>query len=322
MPVLTTSYPAINACHNVVPATMERLRSEWRRGFELCPLILAGMSKWEQLWEPVNLFLEFKQFVQITARTSTVAEMNGFEGLVQSTLRVFVSNFPREFHAVPFPKVYDIPREDKEGDPYRKAFFFGVRRVSPSDGYTDLNIFDFFEQFKMQVDRKMKGSPQLDPERCYCEPIQTYVRKNLPGFLFPDGKPPKKAKKSGGKKAAKAAMKPAASAATSAATTAASAASAAVTAPAAMGLDNSSQDKTSTPSSEVAQAREEDTDGSLKRKRNDDVESVEMKKVKQVSVSAAVDDELELNLSPQVAAAPISPGPTAGVPKLRLAPPS
>lgn len=32
MPVLTTSYPAINTCHNVIASTFEMLKREWRRG--------------------------------------------------------------------------------------------------------------------------------------------------------------------------------------------------------------------------------------------------------------------------------------------------
>jgi poly(A) polymerase Pap1 len=79
----------------------------------MCPTILEGGAKWETLWEPADLFTEFKQFVQITCRAPSPADISAFSGLVQSTLRVFVSGFPPDFHAVPFPKAYDIPRTDE-----------------------------------------------------------------------------------------------------------------------------------------------------------------------------------------------------------------
>lgn len=108
----------------------------------MCPEILVGAAKWETLWEPVDLFSEFKQFVQITARAPTVSTMSAFSGLVQSTLRVFVSGFPPDFHGVPFPKVYEMPRNaDDPEAPHRRAFFFGIK-VGPSpDQLTDFPFF-------------------------------------------------------------------------------------------------------------------------------------------------------------------------------------
>lgn len=35
MPVLTTSYPAINTCHNVIASTMQMMKNEWSRGYAL-----------------------------------------------------------------------------------------------------------------------------------------------------------------------------------------------------------------------------------------------------------------------------------------------
>eukprot|EP00036_Acanthoecidae_sp_10tr_P005016 CAMPEP_0182934084 /NCGR_PEP_ID=MMETSP0105_2-20130417/35428_1 /TAXON_ID=81532 ORGANISM="Acanthoeca-like sp., Strain 10tr" /NCGR_SAMPLE_ID=MMETSP0105_2 /ASSEMBLY_ACC=CAM_ASM_000205 /LENGTH=605 /DNA_ID=CAMNT_0025072895 /DNA_START=5 /DNA_END=1822 /DNA_ORIENTATION=- len=322
MPVLTTSYPAINTCHNVIASTLSRLKDEWCRGYELCPKILAGAAKWEKLWDPIDLFCEFKQFVQITARAPTPQTMSAFAGLVQSTLRVFVSGFPPDFHAVPFPKCYDVPQAADKGEeePHRKAFFFGIRMLPPADEErprtTELEISDFFEHFLHQVARKMFGSPSLDPEVCFVEPLLSHKRKTLPLYLFPNGKRPARRKV---KKTTRTTSS--ASSAVSASTDSGTPSSAVLKEPA-ESAPASSAAASSAPhghSGGIAAAPASDAgNASTKRKADDELESDSPKKLKEEVTAPKemeVDDELE------VAAAPPPQAPATaniGAPKLRL----
>jgi hypothetical protein len=280
--------------------------------YQLCPEILVGAKGWEALWDPIDLFSEFKQFVQITARASTPATMSAFSGLVQSTLRVFVSGFPPDFHAVPFPKVYEVPRASDDAEqPYRRAFFFGISRLPVVDGdrppTKELEISDFFEHFLSQVARKMLGSPSLHPETCYVEPLQSFRRKNLPLFVFPDGKRPRR-------KASKRVAGGASSAASKNAATASTTPSVAA--------DATTDAPVGTSASAAAALTEEDRS---KRKADEDLEADDVKKQKESSEEAVVesgrpmqiDDELELAAAPLVV--PVTVPAVVGAPKLRLA---
>lgn len=174
---------------------------------------------------------------------------------------------------------------------------------------TELDITGCFEHFLHQVSRKLGGSPALDPEVCYVEPLQSFKRKTLPLFLFPDGKrpaaKPRKKKPAGG----------VAAGGGGAASRTTSAASASTTA--------STPDATAAGGGAAGASTE--ADGRPKRPAEEDLEADESKKAKAEAAAAAaaaevaameVDDELELAAAnpPSKIAAP----PVIGAPKLRL----
>lgn len=304
LPVLTTAYPAINSCHNVMPSTFATLREEWGRGHQVCvALVGAVQNKWETLWNTRDFFAQYPKYIMISASAPTAKELTGYAGLVQSSIRLFAQRIPpHDAHGVPFPKEFSVPRdtttEDDGAGGGTKAWFVGVKVLEREDGgkSRNLELTPAFNGFVQNVERKMMGGT-YDPERCKLGQVQIFGRSKVPLFVFPDGVRPKKQKqpkKSKGE--VKAVAKPNVKQESNAPGT--------NSAPTALSSD---KDLTATSRS----------DGTTKRKADPEETEVDDHESKRPApeVRSVIDDELELESRTPAAPKQVA---SLGAPKLRL----
>jgi poly(A) polymerase len=67
MPIITPVFPAANATANVSKSTLMVMKEELERGREICKRINDGQTDWNELFEPLDVFQKYANFLQVTA---------------------------------------------------------------------------------------------------------------------------------------------------------------------------------------------------------------------------------------------------------------
>ena len=88
MPIITPCFPHQNSTYNVNKTTREIMKAEFQRGLKITEEIIKKTKKWEALFEPNEFFQNYKHFLVVRAHANTKDELNEWEGLVESKLRL------------------------------------------------------------------------------------------------------------------------------------------------------------------------------------------------------------------------------------------
>lgn len=111
MPIITPAYPSMCATHNITLSTKEIITRELMRGVEITDKIWSGALQWKDLFAKHTFFTQdFKYYLSINAVSKTKEAQHVWSGLVESKVRLLVSNLEREeaIHlARPFNKGFD-----------------------------------------------------------------------------------------------------------------------------------------------------------------------------------------------------------------------
>eukprot|EP00054_Salpingoeca_dolichothecata_P011035 m.61342 g.61342 ORF g.61342 m.61342 type:complete len:698 (-) comp19265_c0_seq2:44-2137(-) len=113
MPIITPAYPQQNSTYNVGESQLTVLKSEFSRGLTVTQEIRAGLKPWTSLWDKCEFFTLYKWYITVTAIATTEKDHLMYEGLVESTVRIFVVNLeksPAVLLAHPFPKGFNPPQ--------------------------------------------------------------------------------------------------------------------------------------------------------------------------------------------------------------------
>jgi len=75
MKIITPSYPAINAVHNVFSCTLEIINEELNRGHEIVKAVMKGTATYDKLWEPTEYFIQYKNYIEIIAEAGSAVRV-------------------------------------------------------------------------------------------------------------------------------------------------------------------------------------------------------------------------------------------------------
>ena len=124
MPIITPAYPSMCATHNISLSTKEIVIREWKRGVEITDKIWTGQMQWKDLFTKHTFFTQdFKYYLSINAASKTKDAQQVWSGLVESKVRLLVTNLEREeaIHlARPFNKGFDRVHQYKEKEDIEK----------------------------------------------------------------------------------------------------------------------------------------------------------------------------------------------------------
>ena len=93
MPIITPAYPAMNSSYNVSLHTLEVMKQEFKRGYELTQVIIRekGGEGWHRLFEPSDFFVKYSHYLQChIVGNGENPESRSWIGFVESRLRRFI----------------------------------------------------------------------------------------------------------------------------------------------------------------------------------------------------------------------------------------
>lgn len=124
MPIITPCFPHQNSTYNVNKTTRDIMKSEFQRGRRITEEIMKKSEKWETLFEPNEFFQNYKHFLVVRAHANSKDELNEWEGLVESKLRLLtlqLENNAMVNLAHVFPKSFPVKASEVE-----VQWFFGL----------------------------------------------------------------------------------------------------------------------------------------------------------------------------------------------------
>ena len=213
MPIITPAFPSMNSTHNVSLSTLRAMKEEWERGREITKNAGTDEKAWRSLFDPYSLVDDpkYRIYVQIDVYALNEADFLNWSGWLESRLRFFVLSLeqtPMLSGARLFPKPYENDELAPEGSPKGHSWFMGLV-PAPREGNQKRKVVidEPVRAFKTRV----CAYTDYNPETMFIN-VFPCLWKNLPEFLFPDGRPdaPPFAKKRVKKRAAPAAAVPAA----------------------------------------------------------------------------------------------------------------
>ena len=180
MPIITPAYPSMCATHNISLSTKAIILRELMRGVEITDKIWVGQLQWKDLFTKHTFFTQdFKYYLSINAASKTKDAQHVWSGLVESKVRLLVSNLEREeaIHlARPFNKGFDRVHEYKEEADVEKIIG-GDLSFQKSDTKTETtdNTNDPKHAVAAQGNADDMAIPNGDAEKSLANGVESYT---------------------------------------------------------------------------------------------------------------------------------------------------
>ena len=120
MPIITPAYPSMCATHNVTLSTKTVIVRELERGGDITDKIFTGQLQWKDLFAKHTFFTDdYKYYLSIIAASRTKDAQTIWSGLVESKVRLLVSNLEQQGSiavARPFNKGFERVHRCKDED--------------------------------------------------------------------------------------------------------------------------------------------------------------------------------------------------------------
>ena len=120
MPIITPAYPSMCATHNVTLSTRTIIVRELERGGDITDKIFTGQLQWKDLFAKHTFFTDdYKYYLSIIAASRTKDAQVIWSGLVESKVRLLVSNLEQSGSiavARPFNKGFERVHRCKDED--------------------------------------------------------------------------------------------------------------------------------------------------------------------------------------------------------------
>lgn len=111
MPIITPAYPSMCSTHNITVSTKTIIIRELERGGDITDKIFTGQLQWKDLFAKHTFFTNgYKYYISIIAASRTKDAQLIWSGLVESKVRLLVSNLETQGSievARPFNKGFD-----------------------------------------------------------------------------------------------------------------------------------------------------------------------------------------------------------------------
>ncbi|KAJ1486671.1 Poly(A) polymerase central domain-containing protein, partial [Baffinella frigidus] len=181
MPIITPVYPAQNATANVSKSTLKIMMDEFCRGRDIIQKIDQGKEQWSKLFEPLDSFKQYANFLQIqafspthsrlprnlleyrsgqgaVASASNKSDYDMWKGFTEANVRAVVSyveRWPDAYvdRAHPVQRNFMKPRTG-EDQPYEHYWFVGLKfdmEKLRADGRKAPNVVQPVKDFKNRL---------------------------------------------------------------------------------------------------------------------------------------------------------------------------
>ncbi|KAJ3740907.1 poly-A polymerase [Lentinula detonsa] len=90
MPIITPTYPAMCATHNVTASTQMITTEEFKRGADIVDKVIVGTAQWSELFLKHDFFHKYRYYLQIIASTGDADLQIKWSGTVESRIRQLV----------------------------------------------------------------------------------------------------------------------------------------------------------------------------------------------------------------------------------------
>ncbi|KAL9671891.1 hypothetical protein QQ045_009464 [Rhodiola kirilowii] len=190
MPIITPAYPCMNSSYNVSTSTLKVMAEQFQLGNKICEEIELNKSNWDLLFEPYAFFESYKNYLQVDVVAADIDDLRAWKGWVESRLRQLTLMIERDTYGKlqchPYPHEY----VDTSKRCSHTAFFMGLRRNKEGDadaieeGQQQQQPFDIrgtVDEFRLSVYMYLFWKPGMD---IYISHVR---RKQIPGYVFPDG---------------------------------------------------------------------------------------------------------------------------------------
>ncbi|KAH0791611.1 Poly(A) polymerase beta [Histomonas meleagridis] len=184
MPIITPAYPCINSLRSATKSTRMRMTEEFKRGFKITNSIIMKGKKWSLLIAPSNFFTKYKWYLQIKISADTKERFLAWEGVVESRIKklsILLEENDKIEYAATYPKAFETPGAD--GKEFAGSFFIAMGFKKLPHGET-VNIDEQTKNFLRDLNLVKEKHPQM-----LTVPV-VIQRKDIPLFVFPDGKRP------------------------------------------------------------------------------------------------------------------------------------
>lgn len=200
LPVITPAYPCMNSTYNVSESTFRILISEFKRGqewrLELGDVITA--QDYIRLFQPTEIFLNHKHYIQILLYANNELDLGGYEGFVENKVRHLTNalEFLPGVQCYPYPGCFDHPNPEF---PHAKAFYLGLElndSLTKDQKRPKIDLTPAIREFLLQMDPQKYSN--------YKEGMNvkiSHIRNiELPDYVFFDDRRPTKPEKKKKKK--------------------------------------------------------------------------------------------------------------------------
>lgn len=161
--IITPAFPAQNTNYNTNQITKTVMIEEFTLFKEYTKKIKINENSeytWKGLFQEINIFNEYKYFLQIDILANKKDAFKSWQGLVDSQLRKLIGAFI-EFPQIklrPFSIGYDIKDEDF---PFSKTYFYGVKFIDPEKlehkPSMNINLREPIKVFVQDLEKKRKN---------------------------------------------------------------------------------------------------------------------------------------------------------------------
>ena len=186
MPMITPSYPAMNAAKSVSDNSLRIMTKEFVRGNEIMTKIIAeGGEGWNRLFVPSGFFVEYSHYLAchiICAKDVREERAREWKGLLQSLMRFF----PDHLQQLPIQNIHLFPREfpsTKSDNTYSCCYYIGFDMDHTAMRDNEVNIFQCEQEFWEKRLSYFKSDPD-DPEDCFDFVTEPLRFKTLPDKVF------------------------------------------------------------------------------------------------------------------------------------------
>ncbi|KAJ6295698.1 hypothetical protein OIU78_023678 [Salix suchowensis] len=183
MPIITPAYPCMNSSYNVSISTLRVMTEQFLSGNRICEEIELNKAQWSALFEPYLFFEAYKNYLQVDIVAVDAADLLAWKGWVESRLRQLTLKIERDTNGMlqchPYPNEYI----DASKQCPHCAFFMGLQRkegVTGQEGQ-QFDIRGTVDEFRQEINMYVFWKPGMD---IYVSHVR---RRQLPGFVFPDG---------------------------------------------------------------------------------------------------------------------------------------
>lgn len=193
MPIITPAYPCMNSSYNVSSSTLRIMKEEFQRGFKICEDMEANNKVgWVKLFELFLFFEAYKNYLQIDITAENDDDLRKWKGWVESRLRFLTLKIERDTGGMLQCHPYPGEFADKSR-PFHCCYFMGLQRNQDAQAKEgrQFDIRATVEDFKHSVG-------QFNFWKSGMWVNLTHIRrKNIPGFVFPNGVRPSHPVKNG-----------------------------------------------------------------------------------------------------------------------------
>lgn len=180
MPILTPSYPSMNCMYNVSKSTMNIMKNEITRGFNL----FQDITKWTEIFNENIFFNNHKHFIEISLVAENEIDLKQWSSFVESKIRLLILKLEQiqDISLFPLPCFFTAPNSNKC---HQSMLYIGIDICGSKKMFNFVNPIVEFNNTLNQWNRK-KDTMHL--------PIVKHLkRKQIPHFVFSRG-PPRKRK--------------------------------------------------------------------------------------------------------------------------------